>query len=277
MMVTGNPTSAALFSRYVGLLEVEAKAPTTDALCALVRAHVIRWPFENISKLYRVRHLGIRCLPDLSEFLDGMAQYHFGGTCYASNYHFYRLLRHLGFDASFCGADMSAPDVHTVLVVFVDGREYLVDVGFGAPFFAPIPRDLDEDWSLRWGRDSYVLRPKNKQGCSRLDHFRDDALIHGYLVKPEPRELGHFSDVIRDSLSDSAMFMNAIRLQRFLPDGSISLHNYSLSLIQSGEHSARKLASYEDIVATITEQFSIPAEIVRPALAGLTALRDVHT
>ena len=63
---------AALFARYLKLLGQAPAPPTLESLAKLVRAHIIRCPFENISKLYRVKHLGLRRLPgDLA-----LAQWH---------------------------------------------------------------------------------------------------------------------------------------------------------------------------------------------------------
>ena len=87
---------------------------------------------------------------------------------------------------------MSNPDVHMVSMVNVDGREYLVDVGYAAPFLEPLPRDLATDYSIVLGRDRYVLKPQDAQRCSRLELYRDGNLKHGYLAKPRPKQIGDF-------------------------------------------------------------------------------------
>ena len=56
---------------YLSLLGVQRRKPGVDALGELVRAHLERIPFENISKLYYQKHLGLRGLPGLERFLDG--------------------------------------------------------------------------------------------------------------------------------------------------------------------------------------------------------------
>src|SRR5512133_643818 len=96
--------------RYLGALRVRRRPPGVDALAELVAAHVSRVPFENVSKLYRRRHAGLEGLPDLDAFLDGIERFHFGGTCYANNFHLYTLLASLGYEARLCGADMREPD-----------------------------------------------------------------------------------------------------------------------------------------------------------------------
>ncbi len=78
---------AELLDRYLDAQGVPRRRPSLDALCEIVQAHLLRVPFENISKLYYKKHLGLRGLPSLELFLDGIERCHFGGTCYANNYY----------------------------------------------------------------------------------------------------------------------------------------------------------------------------------------------
>lgn len=116
-----------LAQRYLGLLRLAAKQPDRVALSELVAAHLMRVPFENISKLHRKRQ-GFAGVPDARTFLDGMEQYHFGGTCYANNFHLYTLLASLGYEVKLCAADMANPDVHMVIMVSVDGSIWWMPV-----------------------------------------------------------------------------------------------------------------------------------------------------
>ena len=126
------------FEDYLNLLGVQRREPGIEALSEIVQAHLTRIPFENISKLYYKKQLGLRSLPSLELFLDGIERFHFGGTCYTNNYYFGQLLANLGYETKLCGADMSNPDVHLVNMVTVEKRQYLVDVGYAAPFLMPL-------------------------------------------------------------------------------------------------------------------------------------------
>ena len=49
---------------------------------------------------------------------------------------------------------MTTPDdSHCEIIVNVDGREYLIDAGYGAPFLSPMPRDPATDYVVELGRD----------------------------------------------------------------------------------------------------------------------------
>jgi arylamine N-acetyltransferase len=263
--------------RYLRVLQFAAAAPSFAALGGLVRAHLTRIPFENVSKLYYRRRCGLATLPDIEMYLDGIERYHFGGTCYSNNYYFHLLLRSLGYEAKLCAADMKTPGVHAVNIITVDGREYLVDTGYAAPLLEPIPRDLTTDYELTLGRDRYVVKPRDADGCSRLDLYRDGALRHGYLARPAPRGIEDFRQVIGGSFRPDATFLNSLLLARFYPGAATVIHN--LTLIQSDKkHSTvQLLANYEKLIAAIEKHFGMPREIVAEAVSQLGPLQDAWT
>jgi arylamine N-acetyltransferase len=264
---------AALEKRYLDLLGVDRRIPSVEALHELVQAHACRVPFENISKLYHLKHSDRRGVPDLETFVDGIERYHFGGTCYTNNHHLYLLMASLGYDAVLCGADMSNPDVHLVSMVTVEGRQFLVDVGYAAPFVAPLPRDLQTEHVVESGGDRYVLSPQDDAGRSRLDVYRDGERRHGYVAKPEPRRFEEFASAIRDSYREDATFLRGVLLARCSPDGFLVVRN--LRVLESegtrSEHST--LADVDTLVDFVAERFAIAPRFTRTALRGLGDLR----
>ncbi len=266
-----------LLEHYLSIVGVQRRKPNVDALCELVRAHLLHIPFENISKLYYKKHLGLRGLPSLGLFLDGIERFHFGGTCYANNYYFYQLLANLGYQIRLCGADMSNPDVHMVSMVTVEKREYLVDVGYAAPFLEPLPRDLATDYSIVLGRDRYVLKPRDAEGCSRLELYREGKLKHGYLAKPWPKQIRDFEQVIADSYRKDATFMNALLLTRFFPNRSLVIHNLTVIESEGAVSRNRTLISRDELAQVINEHFAIPRDLVMDTVKELGQLGDAWT
>jgi arylamine N-acetyltransferase len=264
------------FARYLSILGVEAQPPSRRALGQLARAHLIRVPFENISKLFLRKRQGATTIPSLEEFLDGVERFNMGGTCYANNTYFNLLLRQLGYEVKLCGADMSQPDVHVVTMVRVKGREYLVDVGYAAPFFEPMPRDLEQDLVVAFGVDQWVLEPQDDSGRSRMLQYRKGLLDHGYLAKPFPRSPDFFDDVIRESYQDSSTFMNAVMLVRFFEDRLVRLHNLTLVEASRDKARVRQLADRDALMAAIRKHFGIPGAVVKLALEGMGEFRDIR-
>ncbi|HTP06871.1 MAG TPA: arylamine N-acetyltransferase [Anaerolineae bacterium] len=265
---------AKLLERYLSLLGVQRRMPSQEALDEIIQAQLARVPFENISKLYYKKHQIIRGLPSLELFLDGIERFHFGGTCYLNNYYLYLLLANLGYEIKLCGADMSNPDVHLVSMVTLENHEYLIDVGYAAPFLTPLPRDLATDYSIVLGHDRYVLKPQDERGHSRMELYRDGILKHGYLAKPMPRQIDEFTHVIVDSYRDDATFMNALLLARFYPDRAIAIHNLTVMESDSTESNIQILANLEELVQAIVTHFEIPAEITADVVKDLGHLAD---
>lgn len=257
--------TAAEAARYLRALGVAPRPPGFVALAEVVSAHLQRVPFENLSKLRRRREHR-HGIPDLDEFLDGIERHRFGGTCYTNNFHLHRLLAHLGYDVTLCGAEMSRPDVHLVNLVRVDGREYLVDGGYGAPFLDPLPRDLPHDVELGLGRERYVLKPRDAHGRSRLDLYRDGELRHGYTVHPEPRPFRHFAGVIEESYAPGATFMNRLTFMRFRPGHSLVLQNRNL-LEFDGPDSHETRVAPDALVEVLAARFGVPRAAAGEALA----------
>ncbi|MCP4567571.1 MAG: arylamine N-acetyltransferase [FCB group bacterium] len=263
-----------LLERLLIHLKVGNRKPSQKALAELVAAFVTRVPFENVSKLYYMKHHNLRRLPNLEQLIEGIERYNFGGTCYSNNYCLHLLLAHLGYDVMLCGADMENPDVHLVNMVSLEGREFIIDAGYAAPFLEPLSRDLKQDYVIALGRDRYVLKPKDRNGNSRLELYRDGHHKHGYMAKPVPRQIEYFARVIEDSYCDSSTFMNALLLVRFFPDRSLVIHNLSVIESQGMDYHIHQLRDRDELPKVVEKYFSIPREIVSEAIAELGEFGD---
>jgi len=240
----------------------------------IVRTHLARIPFENITKLYNLKVAGFKSIPSLSQFLDGIEHNHFGGTCYTLNYHLNQLLRYLGYNVELCGADMSQPDVHVVNHVIVDGREFIVDVGYAAPFLVPLPQDLPDDFKLSLGSDEYIISPRDERGRSQITLYRNGVCRHGYLVNPVPRRIEEFENVVSDSFRSEATFMNCVLLVRFGNGSSQMIHNLTYMESKGKEIRKRALKSTDELIEIIEKVFTIPKDISRIALDGLSISQE---
>ncbi len=269
------PTLAPEFvHRYLSVLGASPQKPSLAALRELVAAHLTRIPFENLSKLYNRKHHGLTRMTPIDLYLDGIERYRFGGTCYSNNFHFCTLLAALGYDVQLCGADMTKPDVHLVILAALDNRQYLIDAGYGAPFLEPLPRDLPTDHVITLGRDRYVLEPQDPSGRSRLAMYQDGQLKHGYLINPRPRKIEEFATVIADSFLPTATFLNALLLVRFDPGRALMIHNLTTVEAQRNEFSVHQLSGRAELIAKIVETFGMPRSIVAEVVSEIGELKD---
>ena len=263
-----------LLERYLNLLGVQRQKPGTGALFELVKAQLVKVPFENVSKLYYNKHHNHQGLPTLKFFLDGIEHFHFGGTCYSNNYFFYQLLANLGYQIKLCGADMLNPDVHLVSVVSIDQREYLLDVGYAAPFLSPLPRDLTKDYVIVLGRDQYVLKPQDARGCSQMELYKDGSLKHCYSVNPAPRQIQEFYQIIVESYREDSKFMNTLLLARFFPDRSLILQNLTVIESQGTVSKSQSLTGRDELVQAVYKYFTIPKEFTMDVVKDIGQFDD---
>jgi N-hydroxyarylamine O-acetyltransferase len=128
------PSLVAAYLRRLGL--DERPAATAEVLRNLHRAHLERVPFENLDI-----QLGIPIELDAHRFAEQIAVGGRGGFCYQLNGAFALLLDALGFAVELLEARVHSPSGlggpfgHLCLRVRLDGRPYLVDVGFGRGSF----------------------------------------------------------------------------------------------------------------------------------------------
>lgn len=259
-------TTHDLYDRYLGLLRVARGRPTLELLGSLTAAQVYRVPFENISKILHFRREGLSDVPPLARYLDGIEGHHFGGTCYANASHFHGLLRDLRFDVRLCGCDMSRPDVHIVNLVTVGGREYLVEVGYGAPFWAPLPLDATTDLVTPFGEDRYVLHPRDARGRWRLDFFRRDDLVHGYTINPASRTIEWFRQEIRASFGPDTTFFNTILVARFSPHESVMIRPGHIDVVVNGALTRTAITSRTALCERIERHIGIDCALCAEAL-----------
>jgi arylamine N-acetyltransferase len=268
--MSSHPGDRKLFERYLGILGVRSVTPGIETLSELVAAQLHRVPYETISKLYYFKRGGLKGMPALEQYLAGIEDHHFGGTCYSNNYYFYRLLEHLGFDVRLCEADMTIPGVHVVSVVTVGDREFLVDVGYAAPFSQPLALDLHEDQVIELGRDRYILKPRDTDRCFRMEMYRNGKPKQGYRVRPVARRIEDFREVIEASYRPDARFMKSILLARFFSGRSTVIFNRTLAQSRDGGSAIQALPGHDAIASSIKQHFGIPAGIVREVIADLS-------
>ena len=256
-------------TRYLGLLGLPAHSPSLAALTQLVAAHLSRIPFENVSKLIQHVRGGPPVLVDLDRFLDLIEHVSLGGTCYACGSHFNALLAHLGYDAGLCGATMSRPDVHAVNIVRLEERDYLVDVGYGAPLFTPLPLDTETPITVTLGPDRYVLHPRDENHHPHLDHLHGDTVIHGYTIDPTPRDPDYFAPEIARSFRPESEFLNRLCIVRHRPGRSISLSDFTITVTEGDVVRTRVLSDRDALRDVVEIMFQIPGRMTEEAMAAL--------
>jgi N-hydroxyarylamine O-acetyltransferase len=161
--------------RYLALLEVPRGEPSVDHLTALTRSHVLRVPFENVTTLLRRRDhpRGPVPQPDRASLLASWETRSGGGLCFEAAMMFKRLLSALGYRARLVAGHISVPFGHQAIVVELGSARYLVDIGNGAPIFAPQCLD-DGPTEVHHAGLAFRFRPADES-----DTLFQDRMIDG--------------------------------------------------------------------------------------------------
>ena len=255
-----------MMSRYLRLLGLDRPPAGPQGLEKLVRRHLCRVPFENLTKLLLYGREGAGRVTRMEEFLDGIESQDLGGTCYTSNPFLAWLLRALGYDADLLGADMSVPNIHTAIRVRIGRVEYHVDVGYAAPFRQPMRLDR-LPYRIAHGQYEYVL-DRHPRGYE-VTVLAGAERAHGYVVHGPPRAPEFFNETILDSFGRGRTFMSYLRITRFFDDHAIELKNRTVTTFRGGESSQRTVESLAELESAVATDFAMPRCPVRQAVEVL--------
>lgn len=263
-----------LYSRFVNLLGASGTPLSLRYLSNLIKAHLSVIPFENISKLYYKDRFNQEQIPSFIQYIEGISLYHFGGTCYSNNYFFFRLLGFLGYEVKLCAADMKKPGTHMVIVVTINERDYLVDVGYAAPFTDPVPLDLKKDYVITYGLNHYIFKSRDKKDCTELLMFKNGSYKHGYTVRPESRKFNDFNKVISESFHPGATFFRSLLLTKLISGRFCILHN--MEYVESTHSKSRiyHLHDVRELLKLVETKYGIPTSITGNLLTDLNLLGD---
>jgi len=259
--------------RYLRLLGIRtpiAGAADLDeaALHEIVRRHLCRVPFENVSKLLLLGREGAGRVTTLAEFLDGIEHRDLGGTCHTNNPFLASLLKALGYQADLLGADMSKPNVHTSIRVRLSGVDYHVDVGYGAPFRRAIRLDR-LPWEFEQGCYRFVFDHASAPEAYQASVYSGKQRLHGYVVHPPAREAGFFDGEVIESYRPGMTFTSMLRIIRFFDDYAADLEDAKLSIHRGGETTSKLLRDMAELRAAVASDLAMPRCPIEEAVAVL--------
>ena len=181
--------------RILERIEYQGSTAThLDTVAALQRQFMHKVPFENLDL-----HLGRTIQLDSESVFEKVVTRGRGGFCFEVNEVFLQLLLGLGFAATRVastvlknGGDAGTPHPfdHETVIVSVDGRQWLADVGFGHAPFAPLP--LDNELPQQGEAGTFRLQNDNNHYRLEWEHQpgRWQAL---HRVDPTPRKWQEFA------------------------------------------------------------------------------------
>jgi arylamine N-acetyltransferase len=263
-------------TRYLQMLGVTAEAPSGAALGHLTRRHLLSVPFGNVTALLRYQAYRGKDLPalDFDDLLRQWERGHGSGVCFEIAWAFSLLLSELGYEVwpvpGLIGSFMGG---HQALVVFVEEKRYLVDVGCGSPLFEPIP--LDETVEVEHAGLFYRLRSGDTPNV-HLQELRiagEWSTFCRYEIRdqsPAEREAAYR----RHHSPRESFVVGELRLVRCTEAGVDSLHQDRLTRYSADGKSTEHLFEHADYIRVAREVFRLPALPIVNAVLVLEGLDD---
>jgi N-hydroxyarylamine O-acetyltransferase len=262
--------------RYLTMLGLEHPEPNLDALTRLTRAHVERMLFGSLTSLFRRHEHPVGPVPPLdpAALLDAWQSGTGTGVCFEAAEMVSRLLDSLGYRVQITLATVGHgwAGGHQGVVVHLDGRQYLVDVGNGAPYFEPIPLDGPvEVWHVGLG---YRFRPGDD-----ADHWIQERCIDGTWTHfctydlqpatPEAQEAGYQ----RHHTPGESWVVGSILVVRCAPDAVTVLRDNALTRYTADGKENRTIVDAFEYRRIAADQFNAPNLPIDEARAALAAIQ----
>lgn len=234
------PDSLDLASYFQRINYDGPAAPNLAALHALVRHHMAHIPFEAIDVLL---DRGIRL--ESEQLQEKLIHRRRGGYCFEHTGLFRLVLEQLGFSVRQHLArvwlnrdpetDPAGPATHTSLSVQIEGKTWLVDVGFGSFMpTEPIPWDTNTPFETKWGtydlvesQNGLLLRSLYQQQWQPLYEILDlnwqpiDYQVANHYVSTHPNS--HFRQDLNVALTTATerRTLAGNLFRRRYPDGRV--------------------------------------------------------
>ncbi|MGW2369591.1 arylamine N-acetyltransferase family protein [Streptomyces sp. NPDC001667] len=247
------------------------RAPTLATLRALHRAHVLSVRWENVEAVLRKS----RSL-DLTSVQARLIGSPLGGTCFEHVTLYAAALERLGFRFSAIqgrvqmGATSIRPATHAMVVVELEGKRWLSDIGFGASPLEPIEltdaTDMtDGVWAYRLrreevtpGADGWALYQPTDEGDGWL-------VRHTFTLDPQyPIDLrvtNHYG-----ASSPQSPFSDRLVAQRIHPDRRHMLDNRTLTTTRPGVRPETRELERHEVPKVLADVFGVELPVDDAAL-----------
>jgi N-hydroxyarylamine O-acetyltransferase len=252
-MQAENFTLQAYLNRVGFHGEVVANLAT---VAAIMRHQLFTVPFENLDvQAGKV----VSLVPE--DIVEKILYRNRGGYCYEVNAIFAMALEALGIPYQFIAArpmfyPVRRPKTHMAIILKVEGREWLCDLGFGS-YGIRAPMRIDAlDVEITQDFDSFMLSKTNEREYL-LKARVDDLWVDQYAFDLSPQELIDFIPAnYLNSTHPDAIFVQKILIVLHNMTGRKILLGDTLKTVDSGKTKKLTIAPTE-LATTVLENFGL--------------------
>lgn len=254
-----------------------AAEPSLELLRSVQTCHLMSVPFEDLTV-----HSGGRVQLELPLLYDKIVNRRRGGFCFENNGLFSWLLTELGFQITVISGQVKSsitgrygpPFDHLIVMVTLEGRRWLADVGFGSAGFST-PLSLEDSGLQEQGHRVYRIR-KEAGGLHFLEWQQeenrgvDGVWAEIYKFTLDPRCLEDFTEMCQyHQSSPSSVFFCKSFCTILNPTGRLTYIGHRLTTVTfPDEETGRVLKTTteeltdEEIPVILEEKFGIVLDSV---------------
>jgi N-hydroxyarylamine O-acetyltransferase len=246
-------------SQYLERIGHRPATNTPEALAALAAAHARAIAFENLDAF-----LGRRVSLDPAVVFEKLVLRGRGGWCFEQNLLFGNALRALGFDVTDLagrvlwgrGVDAVTARTHRALLVHIEGRDWLVDVGFGGQSICGAI-DMASEAPQRVGHDLFRLA-RLDGGERLLSVFIRGEWLPMYRFDLQPQLPVDFEAANFQLCMDPAShFTQVLMLSRATPEGRHVLRDMELGFHHGGMKTRHLVQDPEEMLGVLRNVFRL--------------------
>ncbi|MEO0470335.1 MAG: arylamine N-acetyltransferase [Bacteroidota bacterium] len=231
--------------------------PDFFGLKKLQQLHLSHIPFENLDI-----HYENKIELDLEKIFEKLIRNRRGGFCYELNALFHWLLTNCGFEVDMISArvhiegDKFGPEFdHMALIVHLEGKQFLVDVGFGAFAMGPLLIEENTLISDQSGQFQFHLRD---DGYWQVGQVIGEKLVPEYIFSLNKRELADFSEMCHYHQTDSRSHFTQKRVISIpTEEGRITLNDRQLKITREGTSEKIKFETEAEFRTYLSQYFQI--------------------
>lgn len=232
--------------------------PTLECLCELTRCHLLAVPFENLD----IFHGGLTPSLETEALFEKIVTRRRGGYCFELNGLFQKLLEAVGFSCCssmariLLGRGYLPPFAHRVVIVFLDGKRYLCDVGYGGP--APLCPIEIESGKIQVSPNGIRYRLAENAGSMLLEAELDGNFQPLMSFSQTPRDPVDFLPLnAYCALSPYEPFQSRQMLYKIIPGGKCAVNGNLLRIKENGSVTESVLKNEEELRGALQTWFGI--------------------
>lgn len=220
--------------------------------------HLLHIPFENLDI-----HMGNEIILDVHKIFDKVVYHRRGGFCHELNGLFFHLLKQIGFDVHLISASMfnedgslGKPFEHMAMLVYLDNKTYLCDVGSGKSFLYPkelaigqMQMDFNRYFRIDRTKDDNLLLMISEDGT----HFDKR-----YQFSNEEKQFVEFTGMCHyEQTSPDSIFRKQRLITQAKKDGRLTLTDKKFSVTKLGKTEEYAILNDDEFCVKLEQHFGI--------------------